>query len=653
MEVQLASIKEFSDTSKYIDIALDVLTDIKLFSNLPLNPNQAKSALEILNDSIVATAISNKQVSFITGHSLGGGLAQYAGLYTGIDTVTFNTAPLPFNNDSIDPFLNKYNYDTNRFALQIASRNDKGDVTTFEFSNKNKITNIMAQKDPVSFMSLTLMGLEDASTENKNLDTFVLAPIKFSLLIANQLKLNYLITGKRIYLPINTGSASNDHSMGTIYNLFTDNYSPNIVAPTNLKVEINYLDANLTWDAIQGVEDYKICLSKQPIIDSVCSSENNISTSLTNNYTFYSLKPNQKYYVGVFYQVDSTKSAMSDIFEFSIEEKDGDFPLTLDSVTESTINLSWIKPNGATSYKVCQSGFDIPYLSANDCTNLIDGDWWEPVLTESLNVSTSPNGEVLRASTVYYFRVIAVDDANNIIGVSTEISAKIIEGEETIDSLVLEEFNGNIVNGIPHGITYEDSPAGQAAVFTRTSESRVQYPYSSGFPKEGTIEFLIRVDNAYNYRNYGLNDDQDCGLIFTTDVQGGDVTWAGSSWVYVCKNGDITFHIAGEKYEAGWNAKYRLKAENTEFRFGEWNKIGISYGDEGRHIILNGSLVASNINQTEILGAGGTHSSPVDHPTLGESVPGFWSNNQYEGGFEGAVDRFRVSEKQKDWHISK
>lgn len=224
-----ASIEDFSESSKNIDIALDILTDIRLFSNMPINPNQAKTALEFLERSIVVTAITNNQVSYITGHSLGGGLAQYAGLYTGIDTVTFNTAPLPFNNDSIEPFLNKYNYDTDQFALQIAGKNSDGDVTEFEFTNKSKIVNIMAQKDPVSFLSLIVVGLEEAANEYKNLNIFVLSPIKLSMLIANQLKLDFLITGEKIYLPIDTGNALGDHSIATICNLFSvrlDDISP-------------------------------------------------------------------------------------------------------------------------------------------------------------------------------------------------------------------------------------------------------------------------------------------------------------------------------------------------------------------------------------------------------------------------------------------
>lgn len=239
------------------------------------------------------------------------------------------------------------------------------------------------------------------------------------------------------------------------------------------------------------------------------------------------------------------------------------------------------------------------------------------------------------------------DAGGNLLGVVFDDSSK------HDDALFVEEFISPVTTGDAHGIDYQTIDGRTVGVFERTNESRVQYPYDKGFPKQGTIELAINVSNAYHYRDYELQDNQECALIFTTDIQGGDVTWTGSSWVYVCKNGDISFHIAGEKFEAGWNEKYRLKATNTTFKFNEWHNIGLSYGSEGRYIYLDGKLVASNDKLKDELGAGGLHSNPIDHPTLGESVSGFWQNNQYEGSFEGMIDTFRVSTTQQDWRVSK
>ena len=70
-----------------------------------------------------------------------------------------------------------------------------------------------------------------------------------------------------------------------------------------------------------------------------------------------------------------------------------------------------------------------------------------------------------------------------------------------------------------------------------------------------------------------------------------------------------------------------------------------------QQIMVDGKLAASNHN-AQYLGSGGNHDGPVDLPTIGESVSGFWSNNQHEGGFEGIVAKFRASMKQNDWLLS-
>ncbi|WP_328591695.1 FG-GAP-like repeat-containing protein [Prosthecochloris vibrioformis] len=224
-------------------------------------------------------------------------------------------------------------------------------------------------------------------------------------------------------------------------------------------------------------------------------------------------------------------------------------------------------------------------------------------------------------------------------------------GSGTGSMIYYDEFNGSTI-GNPYGITYVETPQGQGVLFSRENESRIQYGFNSQIPKEGTLEFVINVDSGYRYRNYTLEENRDNALIFTTDIQSGDVTWPGSTWLYVHDNGKIDFHIAGAKYEAGGQSQYHLIAEDTAFRFDEWHTIGVSYGSEGRYIMLDGEIVASDTTQTQQLGRGGTHSSPVDIPTIGESVSGFWRDDQWEGSFNGTLESFRVSNGQQDWYLS-
>lgn len=95
-----------------------------------------------------------------------------------------------------------------------------------------------------------------------------------------------------------------------------------------------------------------------------------------------------------------------------------------------------------------------------------------------------------------------------------------------------------------------------------------------------------------------------------------------------------------------------LIAPDTKFRYNEWHSVGISFGSGGQYIMLDGVLVASAPRNTQKLGRGGSHQSPVDIPTVGEMVSGFWADSQYDAGFEGIVDRFRISNKQRDWNLS-
>lgn len=207
--------------------------------------------------------------------------------------------------------------------------------------------------------------------------------------------------------------------------------------------------------------------------------------------------------------------------------------------------------------------------------------------------------------------------------------------------------------GVGHGVQLTKGPNGGAA-FSRRRETRIVYPYgASRLPRSGTLEWVINVSSGYYYSAGKLTEGTACALIFTTDIQNGDVTWPGSAWLYVCGNGDIRFHIAGAKYEAGGRPEFRLEAKGTDFRYGQWHRVGVSYGSRGRQIMLDGKLVASDAGMTQELGAGGTHQASVDHPTIGESVSGFWPNNQHEGGFEGTLARFRGSNLQENWCLSR
>lgn len=208
-----------------------------------------------------------------------------------------------------------------------------------------------------------------------------------------------------------------------------------------------------------------------------------------------------------------------------------------------------------------------------------------------------------------------------------------------------DELNGSSI-GESYGVSYIDALDGKGAVFSQKNESRIQYP--TQIPSEGTIEWWINVQGGYRYENYKLLQSTSNALIFTTAA--GDVWYPGSTWLNVHSDGTLTFDMATTKYEG---PKQTLIAKNTNFKFNQWHSVGISFGSQGQYIMLDGKIVASATQNTQNLGRGGNHQTNRDVPTIGEMISGFWANNQYDAGFEGIVDKVRISKLQKDWKISK
>jgi len=209
--------------------------------------------------------------------------------------------------------------------------------------------------------------------------------------------------------------------------------------------------------------------------------------------------------------------------------------------------------------------------------------------------------------------------------------------------LLTDELNGRTI-GEAHGIRWD-----RGAVFSARDASRIEYP--SQIPAEGTLEMWIKVLGGYRYADSVLSCGLDWALIFSTDSWGGDVTWPGATLWSVSRNGDVSFQMARHKYNL--LALAPTEAGHTRFRFGEWHALGVSYGQWGQYLMVDGEVVASKPGRTQRMGAAGTADVPEDTPTIGETVSHPGPGHKNQGGFEGVVASVRISPRQQDWRLAR
>ena len=217
------------------------------------------------------------------------------------------------------------------------------------------------------------------------------------------------------------------------------------------------------------------------------------------------------------------------------------------------------------------------------------------------------------------------------------------------DAVVLLDKFANASVGNAYGISWSNDTGNHGAIFSAANASRIEY--AGKIPATGTVEFWINVASGYNYDNYVFRRNSESAMIFSTDVQGGDVTWPGTTKLFVSRDGNVSVTVAEHKYDKPPTSP--LEAKGTSFRFGEWHAIGFSVGSTGQYIMVDGKVVASAPTRTQEMGCAGTHQAPADIPTIGETVSHFWAYHRYEGGFEGIVARFRASAKEQDWSLAR
>lgn len=114
----------------------DIATDLALLRSSGPENDQFKTLRVLLGNA----ALYKKDFT-LTGHSLGGGLAQYASFYTGKTAVTFNSAPMTINTEALSQ------------------------LPQYPKSNTGLITNLRTEKDPLTTLLLFHEKIEELDTK--------------------------------------------------------------------------------------------------------------------------------------------------------------------------------------------------------------------------------------------------------------------------------------------------------------------------------------------------------------------------------------------------------------------------------------------------------------------------------------------------------
>lgn len=125
----------------------DIIADIALLTNGDVEPPQQREARRYAADILAEYPQSDITIS---GHSLGGSLAQYISMNTGLKAVTFNSGPVPFygvnsNSDSSNILNIRTLDDPLSILLTLAVKLESG-----ELSQENIAANIDLLKDAIS-----------------------------------------------------------------------------------------------------------------------------------------------------------------------------------------------------------------------------------------------------------------------------------------------------------------------------------------------------------------------------------------------------------------------------------------------------------------------------------------------------------------------
>ena len=230
---------------------------------------QFEEAKTIIDEALVLTNELNYDLEF-TGHSLGGALAQFAGLYTGFKTVTYNSAPYSLSGD----------------VYILLSAEGKSRIS----QPNNYITNIRSVNDYVSAMALLVNNIPQVNSigiKAVNGEVVNLTSVKSGHFLASMI--NEYDT-KYIDLFGEIGMATEIYKQ---YSIFIDDSAHLIVNVGGATVETYITVADTIKDTTKTIVNIAYDSSVNLVVNALDSLENSFTSltdslniSIDSSYTF-------------------------------------------------------------------------------------------------------------------------------------------------------------------------------------------------------------------------------------------------------------------------------------------------------------------------------------------------------------------------------
>lgn len=291
---------------------------------------------------------------------------------------------------------------------------------------------------------------------------------------------------------------------------------------------------------------------------------------------------------------------------------------TLGCTYESPI-VTILEDSPFANFKVEKSGLQANFTYINPCANQVTWDFGDGTFASGSN----PTHNYLNAGDY-----IICQTVTNLAG--TNQSCKTIK----IFANWIDNMN-NTTDGNGFNITYDSSLCAIGTKFTKNSpsdylqNSYLQYNSNDWIPKQGTVEFLVKITNGYTKTNPTNN----YALLFSL---GNGLSDTKQTEIRANTNGSVSFKRYNEVTDT-----YTAYSSTTPFTYNQWHVISLSYGSQGTKLAVDG-VVYQNQNWVNWDMNDGVLN-------VGEV---FYANQNNWLGFEGIIDKFRISPLQNDFQLT-